>query len=232
MFLSSSSQECIHEDDIFTGATTPVYSLFPGVPSPIGSVGQIPRQSPQTWGGMRQSLVASIQSADDIDSLALQSICDILESRQGAEHAVSAYFEGPHTVLAIIERVSFEIAFEDMWKSPSAETSVLVLCMSLLAQSPTHTSSNYHTVKALLSLVQCSLQMSIPLMQAELLMAQYEFSQTLQQQAYLSIGRCVHMSRIFGWHNTSYWSVERQASNPKALKLHSILWWSIVFLDG
>ncbi|KAK4191818.1 hypothetical protein QBC35DRAFT_486036 [Podospora australis] len=229
---AESMQACQHEEDLLPGASTPVYSLFPGAPSPIGSVGHIPRQSPQSWIGPRPSLLGSIRSAETIDFLAFQSLHDVLENRQGVEFAVSAFFQDPSTWFTIVDRVSFEINLADLWTTPSAETSVLVLCMNLITQPQVHDAAVYQSIKALLSLITSSRPMSITLMQAELLVAGYEtFNALQQQQAYLTIGRCFQMSRAFGWHQGSYWSLEKMTSHPKTLKLHSILWWATVYLD-
>ncbi|KAK4175443.1 hypothetical protein QBC36DRAFT_331440 [Triangularia setosa] len=237
-----SNQVCQHEDDIVPGNPVATGYLYGGVSSPLGNPVQLHRQSPLAWGGsLRPSLVASIRSADNINSYALHCVFDILESRQGIEQAVSAFFEGPNACwFGIVDRSNFESLLEDMWTNPSAETCVLILCMSLITRlstsSPSPTTMGdgvYPSAKALLGLVQSqsSLPMSISFLQAELLVAMYEYTQALPQQAYLSVGRCFQMSRALGWQDKLYWGPDNMATMPKILKLHSILWWAMVYID-
>ncbi len=109
--------------------------------------------------------------------------------------------------------------------------------MALIARPPNQKSSKgmgdtvYHSTKAILSLVQSKVPLSVQLLQAELLVAMYEYSHSKPQQAYLSLGRCLQMTKALEWHNPDFWSAERQASMPRDLKLNSILWWAIVYVD-
>lgn len=186
----------------------------------------------------RGSVFTAIYSAKDIHSLACGAVLDILGNQHRAREAVAAYFEGVNRWFTIVDQPGFEVRFDDMWEKPSAETCVLVLAMSIVASPPSPKSGKgmgdavYHSTKAILSLVQSSLPMSTQLLQAELLVALYEFSHSMPQQAYLSLGRCVHMARAFGWHNKTFWSDVQRASGPRELKLCSILWWEIVYVDG
>lgn len=40
------------------------------------------------------------------------------------------------------------------------------------------------------------------------------------------------MSRALGWQDKSYWGPNNMATIPKILKLHSILWWAMVYIDN
>ncbi|KAK4195830.1 hypothetical protein QBC40DRAFT_15519 [Triangularia verruculosa] len=238
-----SYQVCQHEDDIVPGSSVTAGYLYGGVPSPLGNPVQLHQQSPLAWGGsLRPSLVTSIRSADNINTYALQCVFDILDNRQGIEQVILAFFEGPNACwFSIIDRSNFEDLLEDLWTNPLAETCVLILCMSLIASPPISSPSpaamrdgGYQATKALLTLVQSqsSLPMAIPFLQAELLVAMYEYSQALPQQAYLSVGRCFQMSRALGWQEKSHWSPDKLATIPRILKLHSILWWAMVYIDN
>jgi hypothetical protein len=162
----------------------------------------------------------------------------MFDNRQGLERAVSSYFAGVNTWFTIVERATFEKQLSETWQNPSAETCALALCMSMIARPPNPTpgsvvqDSVYQTAKSLLGLIQSSVPMSTQLLQAELLVSMYEFSHSLPQQAYLTLGRCFQMTKAFGWHNKLFWAVERKQSMPRELKLCSILWWSIVYVDG
>lgn len=178
-----------------------------------------------------------ISSAKDIHSLAFGTLLDILVNRPRVREAVSLYFNGVNTWFTIIERAGFERQLETTWDKLPAEASAMALCMALIAHPPNQKPSKgmgdtaYHSTKAILSLVQSKVPMSIQLLQAELLVALYEFSQSMPQQAYLSLGRCLHMAKAFGWHSSSFWANEGQASPPAALKLCSVVMWAIVYVD-
>ena len=178
-----------------------------------------------------------ISSAKDVNSLAFGTLLDILVNKARVREAVSAYFGGVNTWFTIIEKAGFERELDENWDNLAAEASVLTLCMALIARPPNQKSSKgmgdtvYHSTKAILSLVQSKVPLSVQLLQAELLVAIYEYSHSKPQQAYLSLGRCLQMTKALEWHNPDFWSAERQASMPRDLKLNSILWWAIVYVD-
>ncbi|KAK4129206.1 hypothetical protein N657DRAFT_639781 [Parathielavia appendiculata] len=182
-----------------------------------------------------------ISSAKDIDTYAYGTLMEIHHNKSKVMDAVSLYFDGINTWFTIIERVSFEAQLESTWDDLSAETSIMVLCMALVAlpsnqkQGRGMADATYTSIKSVLSAVQSELPipMSVPLLQAELLVALYEFSHSMPQQAYLSLGRCFQMTRALGWHDSAFWSsVEHgEPTMLRQLKLKSILWWAIVYID-
>lgn len=221
------------------GSVTPAYSLYPGGLSPLGNAGPVLRHSPQNWGS--PSLVSSIRTAVDVHNLAFRSMMEILVDRQGIEQVVASYFAAAHTWITIVDRTNVEsqLELDSIWQSPPpAETCVLILCMSLITRpsaalpnSPM-SDTTYHTVKALFGLIQSSGQVLKNVsLQAELLVALYEYSNAMPQQAYFSVGRCFQMSRMLGWHNKLFWDEERRCNFPSDLKLASTLWWAIVHVD-
>ncbi|KAK4042252.1 hypothetical protein C8A01DRAFT_33752 [Parachaetomium inaequale] len=179
-----------------------------------------------------------ISAAKDINSLAFGTLLDILVNKPRVKEAVALYFDGVNTWFTIVERATFERDLEANWGNLSAETSAMALCMALIARPPNQKSSKglgdtvYLSTTAILKVIRSRVPMSIKMLQAELLVAMYEFSHSMPQQAYSSLGSCLQMTKVFGWHNPSFWSDERRASKPGELKLCSILWWAIVYIDG
>lgn len=212
------SHDCLHEEDLQTAS---------------GSV-RAALRGRQLRSPIPPSMFEAINAAKDIHSLAMTTVMDIFDDRASVARAVSSYFAGVNTWFTIIEQVRFEKQLAEVWQSPSAETCVLVLCMSMIARPPEPNPGSgmgdalYHTTKALLNLVQSNVPMSVELLQAELLVAMYEFSHARSQQAYLTLGRCVQMSRAFGWHDKLFWGGNR---HPRDLKRCAILWWAIVYVD-
>ncbi|KAL2166908.1 hypothetical protein VTG60DRAFT_2016 [Thermothelomyces hinnuleus] len=178
-----------------------------------------------------------ISAARDIHSLAFGTLLDILVNKQGIKEAISSYFDGVNTWFTVVERAAFERELEANWGNLQAETSAMALSMALIARPPNQKSSKgmgdtvYLSTKAILSLVQSKVPISTKMLQAELLVAMYEFSHSMPQQAYLSLGRCLQMTKAMGWHDPTFWALEKQISRPADLKLCSILWWAIVYVD-
>jgi hypothetical protein len=181
-------------------------------------------------------ILGPIQSAKDINALTFGTLLDILIQKQRVKEFVALYFDGVGSWFTIIERASFEEQLEAEWEQLPAEMSILALCMALVARPPNQKPSKvgdtaYLSTKAILSLVQSKVPISIPMLQAELLVALYEFSQSMPQQAYLSLGRCFQMTKALSWHELAFWTNARKAERPTELKLCSILWWAIVHVD-
>ncbi|KAL1835711.1 hypothetical protein VTJ49DRAFT_6199 [Mycothermus thermophilus] len=182
-------------------------------------------------------LYEPIARAKDINSVAIGTLLDIFANRRRVLEAVAEYFAGVHTWFPIIDRPRLEQELEESWSNLPAETSVVVLCMTLIARPPAPNSNKgihdaaYHTVKGTLSTVQSTVELSIPLVQSELLLALYEFTQNKPLQAYLSVGRCLHMTRVLGWHEPAFWCVGNDIAKAKELKRCSVLWWAMVYVD-
>ncbi|KAL2258118.1 hypothetical protein VTK26DRAFT_8700 [Humicola hyalothermophila] len=196
------------------------------------------------------SLFQAVELAKDIHSLAFTTLLATHRTPQQVEQTVASYFKSVNTWFAVIEQTDFAKQLAAMWENPTADTCVLVLCISVIARAPAPPSPEsspkskpkrspkglgdnaYHCAKATLALVQSKLSVTRMLLQAELLIAMYEFSNGMLQQAYLSLGRCVQITKVLGWHNSQFWTLDRQAAEARDLKLCSILWWAIVHLDG
>ena len=197
------------------------------------------------------SVFQAVRHAKDIHSLAFTAVMDTYRAPQNVRQGVASYFKSINPWFPVIDQGDFEGRLESMFENPTAEACVLVLCMSaIVADSPDvpkpkkspKSKSNgngneglgdnaYHSAKATLTLVQSKLQMTRPLLQAELLIAMYEFSNAMFQQAYMSLLRCVQITKVLNWHNGIFWNLDRQPLDAKELKLCSTLWWSIVHLD-
>lgn len=194
------------------------------------------QQSPSRWNTLNASLFGSLDSGEDIHLFMFRSLCDTFGNRQAVEHVTTYYFNSINHWFTIVDKTTFESQADRMWSLPSAEVALLALCMLLIIRTPNENASSmddglYLSIKTAFILVQSKVPPSISLLQAELLIALYEYSHGLPQQAYMSIGSCLQMTRFFGWHIKSFWSEERQQFLPADLKLNSILWWAVVYVD-
>jgi hypothetical protein len=193
----------------------------------------------QTWSTLNSSHFQSPGLGGDIHPFMLRSLNHIIQDRQAVEHVISCYFNGTNTWFTIVEKTTLEAQVDNLWTPgyPSAEIALLILSMLLVVRMPSEPEAEmddglYQSVKTMCTFVESRLPWSTRLLQSRLLISLYELSQGLPQQAYLSVGSCVQITKEFGWHYRSYWSEERQQTLPAELKLSSLLWWALVYVDG
>ncbi|KAK4218260.1 hypothetical protein QBC37DRAFT_369207 [Rhypophila decipiens] len=231
-----SRQICQHEDDASIASHSSTlgthrYEPLMGQYIPTGG------QQLSRYNTLNPALFATMDAMEGIHSYVFRTLLEVAESRQGVENVTQAYFRDVNTWFSVVPQGLFERQLDEMWMNPSAETAVLVLCMRLIIRPPTANplsgmaDRHYLSTKTMLSIVQSKVPMSTALLQAELLVALYEFRHSMPQQAYMSAGNCFQMSRAFGWHNKSFWALGPQSPGPRELKLCSILWWAIVYVD-
>lgn len=242
--VRSSLEFCQHEDDstlsqpsATSGQTgfdslsgtnvqgTYAVSPFPG--APLGSAN--PAISP--------AIFAPLETTDDVHSFLLRSISQTIGDRMAIESIVCHYFGTINTWFTVVERTSFEERLGIMWAEPSAETGLLALCMHLIVRPPNASQissmqdSIYHSVKTSCGIVAANAPLSMSVLQANLLICLYELGHLMPQQAYLTLGACSTIVRAFGWLEESFWGQDQWLGRARELKLCSILWWSMVFLE-
>lgn len=183
------------------------------------------------------ALFASLGSTEDIHHFVFRSVTQMMGDQLTAESIVRYYFGTVNTWFTIVERSGFEPRFGQMWTEPSAETGLLALSMLLIVRAPEDTpgvsmqNGLYHSIKTLCGLVAAKEPLSIPLLQANLLVCLYELCHFMPQQAYMTLGSCVTICRAFGWLSESFWRQDQWIVRPRVLKAYSIIWWSMMFLE-
>lgn len=240
----SSLEFCQHEDDhtISPPPELPAHTRFStlgnaGAPSifPAGSF--VGNQLGPTHHTIGPALFTSLETSEDVHHFFSRSLVQILGDRTTTESMVNYYFGTINSWFTIIEKMSFEDRLARMWTEPSAEVGLLALCMSLVVRTPAEGSTSsmqtglYHSVKTLCSLVMAKVPLSISILQANLLVCLYELAHFMPQQAYLTLGTCATIVRAFGWVEESFWGQDQWIARARELKLCSILWWSMAFLE-
>lgn len=183
------------------------------------------------------ALFAPLETTEDVHHFISRSLAQIMGDRLTTESIVRHYFSTINAWFTIIERAGFEDRLERMWTEPSAETGLLALCILLIVRSPEESplvsmqNSLYHSVKTLCGIVAARAPLSTSLLQANLLLCLYEVCHLMPQQAYLTLGTCITIVRAFGWLEESFWGQDQWIVRARELKLCSILWWSLVFLE-
>lgn len=203
------------------------YAVHPFLGNMLGTGG--PTISP--------ALFATLETTEDVHHVVFRSLAQIMGDRMTTESITKYYFATINSWFSVVERARFDEQLEKMWSEPSADTGLLALCMLLVVRSPEESqtvsmqNSLYYSVKTLCGIFMAKGPLSTSALQANLLICLYEAAQLLPHQAYLTLGTCAALVRAFGWLNEGFWSQERWISRARELKMCSILWWSMVFLE-
>lgn len=162
---------------------------------------------------------------------------ETIGNRANIEQVVTSYFVNVNTWYLVLDRPAFEVRLRELWANPSADVCLVVLCMFLVNKLPRDSPSGtmrdglYLSVKSALALVEAQVTLSISLLQSRLLIALYENSHSMTQQAFVTLGSCVQMTRAFGWNRPGFWSEDRQREHPQDLKDCCLIWWTMVAFD-
>lgn len=155
------------------------------------------------------------------------------------DEMVDRYFNGVHTWLPLISPPTFREKFRDVRdRIPLPEFSVLLLTMCLITlRPPLHSSrassigwdSIYKTTKTTFAQVQIMSTISTMIIQANTLIAAYEYACGRLQEAYLSIGTSSRMCHILGFDQ------HRCQLNATMAELETLearnTWWSTLILE-
>lgn len=152
------------------------------------------------------------------------------------------YFRNFHSHLPIISRARFQNNLIATGTPPSADTAILLLTVCLMAcftniKTPSQISdtpflgrrSVYLATKALLAQIQGSLQPSISLVQATLLLATYEYANGQPEAALVTIASCARMAYAAHIHHGNNHGEDRDSDTES--KEAANTWWGIVISE-
>ena len=160
-----------------------------------------------------------------------------------ADDLTARYFRRFHPFTPIVSRSRFHSSLVATGKPPAADTSILLLSICLLAYVPNldlHLSdgetpviggqSLYLATKALLAQVQGSLQPSVHLIQACLLLVMYEYANGRPDVALITIASCARMAYAAGIHESSHRDMNCGLQLTEAKEARNT-WWGIVMYE-
>ncbi|KAJ5134267.1 hypothetical protein N7526_005632 [Penicillium atrosanguineum] len=152
------------------------------------------------------------------------------------EDISARYFRGIHSFIPVLSRPRFhgQLAQEDV---PPAAFSVLLLCMCLIAYHPDFSrqpqpidqDTLYLTAKSIVTQVQTSFPPSLPLVQAGVIIAAYEYANGKIHNAISSIGNCARMGYTIGLHLAR--PVKAADPVPPLQTEESNTWWGIIICE-
>ncbi|KAH8883452.1 hypothetical protein GQ53DRAFT_699301 [Thozetella sp. PMI_491] len=152
------------------------------------------------------------------------------------------YFQNVHPHLPIISRTRFQSSLIASGGLPRPESAVLLLSICLIAHVPTveplleggemaavSRHSLYLATKAILAQAQGSLLPSVPLIQATLLLAIYEYATGRPEAAFTTIAACARMAYATRIHDSSRrdTNLERRLEAEEATNT----WWGIIIYE-
>ena len=176
----------------------------------------------------------------------------IRSTGQFVDDISARYFQGFHSHLPIISRTSFYNNLVMLGAAPAADFSVLLLTICLITHAPAlgyqsrHGASRsveqqslYFTARSLFAQVQVSCSPSVPLIQAGLLLAVYEYTHGRPDDAFVTIAgsaRMAYGARIHArdCHQTEMANTASHNANTELLlrtEEAANTWWGIVICE-
>lgn len=136
------------------------------------------------------------------DTIFHSQVCNVIRADgQYIEDVITKYFNGVHRWLPIISKKRFYDVLRSPQKTPTADFSILLLAMRLIIQHPSSDANIdgsrevlYLATKTLLAQVQTFIPSSLRLVQAGVILAQYEQANGMVDAAYVTIGTCARMA--------------------------------------
>jgi hypothetical protein len=154
------------------------------------------------------------------------------------EDVVNRYFNGVHTWVPIVSKKRFVDRFRFANITPTADSSILLLVMRLIAQYPSSDADVdqereilYLATKTLFTQVQAFVPISLALVQSGVLLSRYEQAHGMIDAAYITCGTASRMAFSLGIQNarcsevlqgSDVWLDEEEALST---------WWGLVICD-
>jgi len=179
------------------------------------------------------------QSSGSTDNVLSSQICRIIRADgKYIDDVVSRYFQGVQRWLPIISRKRFYDRLAHFQMVPTADFSILLLAMQLIAQHPSvdpdidqDREALYLACKTLFGQVQAFIPSSPYLVQAGVILAHYEHAHGMIEAAYITVGTSARIACALGMHNRQC-SMELQGTDPWLEDEEALCtWWGLVICD-
>lgn len=173
------------------------------------------------------------------DSVLHSQVMQIIRmERKHLEEILSNFFDTIHPWLPIISRKRFHDRYTLFQVSPAADFSLLLLAMRLITQHPStdpdldqDREALHLATKTLFGQVQALIPSSLYLMQAGIILSNYEHAHGMIEAAYITIGTTARIAHALGMHHKSC-SAEIQGSDPWLEDEEALsTWWGLVICD-
>ncbi|TVY40930.1 hypothetical protein LSUB1_G002748 [Lachnellula subtilissima] len=178
-------------------------------------------------------------SATSIDNIIHSQVCHLIRTDGNyIESVASKHFQGVHKWLPIISKKRFYDRLQYFQLHPTADFSMLLLTMHLMAQQPSSDFDVdqdreilYLATKTLFTQVQTFIPSSMCLVQAGVILASYERGHERIEAAYISIGTAARLACAIGI-DTAQCSQELQGSDRWFDEEEALAtWWGLTICD-
>ncbi len=181
-------------------------------------------------------------SIDDQVSMQARRLLNVIISKRGPFNVFpELYFKNYQLSLPIINEDEFYWRLEN--PDEDAHFCALLLSIVLVTQlypqsrddvpiDPSeHLEELYPTLKSVYSMLQSTGKITLELIQTGILIASYEHTQALHQNAWMSIGSCVRMAHVLGLHTYLQTPMPIDLDDRIAVESRRRLWWGIVLME-
>jgi hypothetical protein len=170
-----------------------------------------------------------------IDITVRSQAVQILGSLETIPTIAASFFVGIHQRISVLAKDRFYSILSSTLHDPQADFLVLSVCMHLIQQMPSSStssmqSSDYVAVKGLICLLEGTSEISLDLVHSRLLLTLYEMGHGLHTAAYVSIAACARMAHTLGFHRKP-WKNLSVETEQISLEEKKRTWWEIVNLD-
>jgi Fungal specific transcription factor domain len=142
------------------------------------------------------------------------------------------YFQLVEKWMPIVDRANLSERLGTLQTTPSASFSTLLLTICIFTQaSSDQLDRRYYTAKLFLSLLQSTGRLSEEALQANVLIAIYELSQSLHEAAELSIGICARVGMAMGLHRTLNSRIPTNHLPLRDVERQRRIWWCIIIIE-
>jgi len=179
------------------------------------------------------------QSNTSIDNIFHSQVCHLIRTDGDyIESVASRHFNGVHKWLPIVSRKRFYDRLQFFQSLPTADFSILLLAMHLMAQRPSSDFDAdqdreilYLATKTLFTQVQTFIPSSMCLVQTGIILASYERAHGMIEAAYISIGTTARLACAIGI-DSAQCSQELQGSDAWLDEEEALAtWWGLVICD-
>lgn len=198
----------------------------------FSNLGLVDRSSPSV---AHMNLAARLEAIDDLSG-AGEEILRTLQTKPGEVYrACQLYFQNVHKWVPIISQKLFYKRLTAFSQTKYSEFALLLLCVFLLTHYPANGGIHEPLYKAIYTIYwrsSATLNASIELIQAGLLMACYEYGSGMTAECHKTIGLCTRMGFWLDLHTEERPLVISDDDDVWAEKAERCnLWWGLVIRD-
>ncbi|MCJ1445291.1 MAG: hypothetical protein MMC23_005796 [Stictis urceolatum] len=204
---------------------------YPGVTSTLLLLNSTPDAAP--WQDLWSHYLAQPRGIAELFHHQVHGI--IRATGQFVDDITVRYFEGVHNWIPVIARKRFHDDLFRFHTFPSADFSVLLLCVCLITYDPRRCSSQYMdhkslylATKMLVAQAQGILPASINTVQAVFLLSIFEYAHGQAEAAYVSITSSARMGYALGFDSKKTSTGTSDTENAPTTCEQRNVWWGIV----